>query len=100
MNYYMTGPEGERYYGWWEITVVDEPNSFSFKDGFADENFKPDENMPVSDNVFTFIETDGLTHATYVSTYETAEALQKVLEMGVVEGASAAINQIDVLVNA
>jgi hypothetical protein len=33
-----------------------------------------------------------------VSTYATAEALQKVLDMGVVEGASSAINQIDDLV--
>src|ERR671926_291578 len=32
---------------------------------------------------------------TYVITYESAEALQQVLDMGVVEGASSAINQID-----
>jgi len=35
-----------------------------------------------------------------VSTFESAEALQQVLDMGVVEGASAAINQIDELVSA
>ncbi len=35
-----------------------------------------------------------------MSTYATAEALQKVLDMGVVEGASSAINQIDDLVAA
>jgi hypothetical protein len=33
-----------------------------------------------------------------VSTFESAEALQQVLDMGVVEGASSAINQIDDLV--
>jgi len=31
--------------------------------------------MPVSKNVFTFTEHDGGTRATYVSTYESAEAL-------------------------
>ncbi|MDQ3714943.1 MAG: SRPBCC domain-containing protein, partial [Actinomycetota bacterium] len=31
-------------------------------------------------------------------TYESAEALQRVLDMGVVEGATSAINQIDDLV--
>src|SRR5690606_14471123 len=36
MSYYMTGPEGERYGGWWEITEVDKPRSFRFRDGFAD----------------------------------------------------------------
>jgi len=35
-----------------------------------------------------------------VSTYATADAVQKVLDMGVVEGARSAINQIDDLVAA
>ena len=37
----------------------------------------------------------GGTRATLVGTYASAEALQQVLDMGVVEGASSAINQID-----
>lgn len=98
MSYYMTGPEGDRFGGWWEITAVDEPNSFAFKDGFADDDLKPVDNMPVSTNVYSFAERDGRTYATYVATYETAEGLQKVLEMGVIEGASSAINQIDELI--
>ena len=36
MTYYMTSPEGERYAGWWEVTEVDQPRSFTFRDGFAD----------------------------------------------------------------
>lgn len=40
----------------------------------------------------------GRRRATYVSTYESAEALQQVLDMGVVEGATLAIDQIDDLV--
>ena len=59
---------------------------------------KPDPGLPVSRNVYTFAEHDGGTRATYVSTFESAEALQQVLDMGVVEGASSAINQIDDLV--
>jgi hypothetical protein len=35
------------------------------------------------------------TRATSVSTYATAEGLQQVLDMGLVEGATSAINQID-----
>ena len=97
-TYFMTGPDGEKYAGYWEITATDEPKSFSFDDGFADEDFNPNAEMPVSKNVFTFAEFDGGTRATYVSTYESAEALQQVLDMGVVEGASSAINQIDELV--
>ena len=97
VNYYMTGPNGEKYCGYWVVTAVDEPNGFTFDDGFADEDFNPVEAMPVSSNVYTFTEADGRTTATFVSTFETAEGLQKVLDMGVVEGSTGAINQIDAL---
>ena len=101
MNYYMTSPEGEKSYGYWEVETVDEPNGFTFDDGFAvDEEFTKNTDLPVGRNVFSFADHDGGTRATFVSTYATAEALQKVLDMGIVEGASAAINQIDDLVAA
>lgn len=96
----MTGPEGDKYAGYWQITAVDEPTSFSFVDGFADLDFNPNPGLPVSRNVYTFTEHQGGTRATYVSTFESAEALRQVLDMGVVEGASLAINQIDQLVAA
>ena len=96
MTYYMTSPEGERFYAYWTIDEVDAPAGFSFRDGFAlDETFAPNAEMPVSHNVFRFTETDGGTRATYVGTYDSAESLQKVLDMGVVEGSTSAINQID-----
>ena len=98
MTYYMTGPEGDKHAGYWQITTVDEPRGFSFDDGFADLDFNPRPELPVSTNVYTFTAHDGGTRATYVSTYESAEALQQVLDMGVVEGATSAINQIDDLV--
>lgn len=97
-NYFMTGPAGERYAGYWQTIAVDEPRSFTFDDGFADLDFNPDPGMPTSRNVYTFTEHDGGTRATYVSTFASAADLQKVLEMGVVEGASSALNQIDTLV--
>ena len=98
MTYFMTGPDGDKHAGYWQITAVDEPRSFEFDDGFADLDFNPNPDMPKARNVFTFAEHDGGTRATYVSTYESAEALQTVLDMGVIEGASSAINQIDGLV--
>ncbi|MFG1785480.1 SRPBCC domain-containing protein [Rhodococcus oryzae] len=97
-TYFMTGPDGEKFAGYWQITAVDAPTSFSFDDGFADLDFNSNPELPVSKNVFTFSEHEGGTRATYVSTYESAEALQQVLDMGVIEGASSAINQIDELI--
>jgi uncharacterized protein YndB with AHSA1/START domain len=100
-HYFMTSPEGEKFYGWWKVTAVDEPRSFAFDDGFAsDDSFTPLDDMPVSHNVYVFESVDKGTRATFTSTYDSTEALEKVLEMGVVEGASSAIDQIDTLVAA
>jgi uncharacterized protein YndB with AHSA1/START domain len=100
-HYFMTSPEGEKHYGWWKITSVDEPRTFEFTDGFAaDDTFAPLDGMPVSTCVYAFEAIDGGTRATFTSTYESAEALQQVLDMGVVEGASSAIDQVDGLVAA
>ena len=94
-DYFMTGPDGERFYGWWQVTAVDEPTSFAFDDGFADEHFVNNPDLPVSHNVFRFdADTEGTT-ATFVTTYDTAQDLQTVLDMGMTEGSTLAINQID-----
>ena len=98
MRYFMTGPGGERFAGYWIVKSVDEPSGFTFDDGFAHEDLSPNPDLPVSDNSYSFAARDGGTRATFVSTYATAEALQAVLDMGVVEGASSAIGQIDALV--
>ncbi|MEB3034376.1 SRPBCC family protein [[Mycobacterium] nativiensis] len=99
-TYFMTGPDGQKYAGYWQITAVDKPRSFSFDDGFADLDFNPAPGMAVSKNVYSFAEHDGGTRATYVSTFESAEDLKQVLDMGVIEGTTSALSQIDDLVAA
>lgn len=54
----------------------------------------------MSECTYSFEATETGTRATYVSTYASAEALQQVLDMGVIEGASSAIDQIDELLAA
>jgi uncharacterized protein YndB with AHSA1/START domain len=100
MNYFMTGPEGEKFGGFWEIVAVDEPRFFRYRDGFADpENgFASDPALPVSDNTARFEEADGGTRAVFVATYPSREGLQQVIDMGVEEGSKASIDQIDALV--
>ncbi len=97
-TYFMTGPEGDKHAGYWDITAVDEPRSFAFVDGFADADLNPNPDMPVSENTYTFTEYDGGTRAVYVAKFASAEGLQQVLDMGVVEGSTSAINQIDDLI--
>lgn len=94
-TYFMTGQEGEKYYGYWKILTVDQPTSFTWDDGFADENFAENAQLPVSHNTIDFSPSGDGTEVTIVSVYESAEALQQVLEMGVEEGLVSAMNQID-----
>jgi len=95
MTYYMTSPEGERFAGYWDVDEVDEPNGFAFRDGFADAELEPNPELPVSRNDYAFTATDDGTRAVFTSTFDTAEDLQKVLDMGMEEGATTAINQVD-----
>ncbi len=97
VNYYMTGPEGDKYYGGWQVLTVDEPHSFTFEDFFADADFAPVPGMPVSTAEFRFVPSGSGTKATFTTTYGTAEALQQVLDMGMEEGATQATNPIDAL---
>ncbi len=97
VTYFMTSPEGEKYHGFWKVEAVDEPRSFEFEDFFADADFEPAEGMPASRNRYEFVASGRGTTARYVSTYESQEGLQKVLDMGVEEGATEAIAQIDEL---
>lgn len=94
-KYYMTSPEGEKYYGLWQITGVNAPEQFTFDDAFSDESFAVNEGLPVSHSVFAFDATDAGTKATFTTTYDSAEDLQQVLDMGMEEGARESINQID-----
>ncbi|ATG53507.1 polyketide cyclase [Brachybacterium ginsengisoli] len=98
VTYYMTGPEGDRHYGYWSVLEVDQPRSFSYEDGFAHEDFSPNTDLPVSTSVSTFTAQDGGTRAVYVTTFASREGLQTVLDMGVEEGSRTAIDQIDGLV--
>lgn len=97
MHYYMTSPEGEKYHGCWEVLAVDAPRSFEVKDAFADDAGQPLPDMPLMRmRVVLTPQGDG-TRMESVSTYESREAMEKVIEMGVEEGMTAAINQIDAL---
>ncbi len=94
-TYYMTSPEGEKFAGYWEITEVEQPLRFAFRDGFASADLEPNPDLPVSENVYAFQDVDGSTRAVFTSTYDSAEAMQTVLDMGMEEGATLAINQVD-----
>lgn len=100
VNYYMTGPDGEKFGGLWDITGIEEGKTLEFNDGFADAEGNALPDMPTGRIRIEFSEQDGRTRVTSVTTYSRTEDLQQVLEMGVVEGTRESMGQMDQLLAA
>lgn len=99
-SYYMTGPDGERARGWWEFVALDEPKRLEFTDGFSDESGTPDASMPTISVRVDLEETGPGTRMTIISRFATAEQMQQLVDMGMVEGMTAALGQINDLLAA
>jgi len=91
--YYMTGPDGEKARGWWQITAIDEPSRFEFDDGFADDNGEPDLAMGIVSAVVSFDPLGGRTRMTSVSSFTSVEQLEQLVQMGMEEGGREAMGQ-------
>jgi uncharacterized protein YndB with AHSA1/START domain len=94
-TYYMTSPEGDRYHGYWTITSVDAPKGLTFDDGFSDDHGDPNDAMPVSRAEVRIEEHGERTRMTIRSTFPTSEAMEQLIAMGMEEGITLAVGQID-----
>ena len=95
--YFMTGPEGEKYHGWWRIEAAEPPKRLRFEDGFADDEGKPNEEMPTTIATVTIAEADGTATMSIQSRFAGREAMEQVIEMGMEQGMVEALGQIDAL---
>lgn len=93
--YFMTGPEGEKYPGWWTIESIDPPHALSFTDGFADDNGQPSTEMPTTTTSVQLSATDNGTRMELRMSFSTRGDMDKLVEMGTVEGLSLAVGQMD-----
>ena len=98
VRYFMTSPEGEKFGGGWRVREVDAPHRIEFEDYFADDAGEENTAMPVSRSTVTIEPVGpGRTRMTIITRYETAADLEKVLAMGMSEGITSAMSQIDAL---
>lgn len=94
-HYFMTGPEGEHAYGAWEIDSLEPPHRLVFTDAFADEDgaFLAD---PAPMRIEVSIEDGGAgTRMTVTTRFDSLEHLEQVADMGMEEGMTLALGQID-----
>ena len=94
-TYFMTGPDGSKYHGWWRFEEVEPPGRLRFEDGFADEEGKPNEEMPTTVATVTIVESDGTTKMSIESKFAGRADMEQVIEMGMEQGMVEAIGQID-----
>ncbi|HEY0813417.1 MAG TPA: SRPBCC domain-containing protein [Pseudonocardia sp.] len=96
-SYFMTSPQGDKYNGWWRVRTVDAPHSLEFEEGFADGEGNPSPDMPVTVMRVTLAAQDGGTRMEVVSTFADTAAMERLMAMGMDEGLTASVGQIDPL---
>lgn len=94
-EYAMTGPDSDVSRGYWEWLVVDELKGFEVRDGFANADGTPNTSMPSMRMVFTFEATESGSRVSTTTYFESADSLEKLLAMGMQEGMTAAMGQMD-----
>ncbi|MFY9713201.1 MAG: SRPBCC family protein [Microbacterium sp.] len=93
--YSLRGPRGERSSGSWEFLSIDAPHSFEVLDSFVDEEGKPLEGFAPMRMKLSFEPTESGTRMVGKSHFDSVEALEQVVAMGVIEGTKMAMAQLD-----
>lgn len=100
VEYHMTGPEGDQPRGYWEVVEADAPHSLVFRDGFANDDGTPNPDFPVTTARVTIEDIGGgRTRMSIASVFPSGEAMEQVLAMGMEEGLTQAIGQIDAILD-
>ena len=94
-SYYMTGPDGERSGGFWEFLSVDPGHSFEVRDGFADAEGEENADMPSMRMTFTFEDREGGSRLVTTTHFGSLDQLEQLIGMGMEEGMTSAMGQID-----
>lgn len=97
-TYAMTGPRGETSGGRWQFTKIDPERSFEVLDSFADESGTPNPDMPSMRMTFSFADTAEGARLESVTHFPSLEALEQLSAMGMIEGSTMAMNQLDAVV--
>jgi uncharacterized protein YndB with AHSA1/START domain len=94
-HYYMSGPDGAVSRGWFRFLAVEPLRQFEVEDGFSDETGAPNVSMPTMRMVFRFEATASGSRFIGVTTFPSIEAMEQLVQMGMMEGMRSAMGQID-----
>jgi uncharacterized protein YndB with AHSA1/START domain len=98
VEHHMTGPDGDQPYGYWEVLEADAPHRLVFRDGFSNADGTPNSDLPVSTFKVRIEELgQGRTRMSIESIFPSTEAMEQILAMGMEEGLTEAVGQIDAI---
>jgi uncharacterized protein YndB with AHSA1/START domain len=98
-RYFMTGPGGETPRGWWRIDAIDKPRRIEYANGLAGEDGEPMPGVEPMSGFVTFEPFESGTRMTAVTRFVNVDQMETMLGMGMQEGMTQAIGQIDALLS-
>ena len=98
IEYHMTGPTGDQPHGFWDIVEAEPPRRLVFVDGFANADGTPNDDFPRGEARVTIEPIGpGRTRMSILSLFPSTAAMEQVLAMGMEEGLTQAVGQIDAI---
>jgi uncharacterized protein YndB with AHSA1/START domain len=96
-RYFMTGPVGETPRGWWRIEAIDKPHRLEFANGLAGDDGEPSPGIEPMPGEVIFEAVGARTRMTAITRFVSVEQMETMLGMGMQEGMTQAVGQIDAL---
>lgn len=100
VRYHMTGPSGDQPHGYWDILEADPPRRLVFRSGLANPDGTPNEGFTPNVGSVTIAPiAGGRTRMSIESRYASSESMAQFLAMGMEEGLTEAVGQIDAILS-
>ena len=98
VEYHMTGPTGDKPRGFWDVLEVDPPRWLVFRNGIAHDDGTPNDAFAREEGRVTIEPIEnGRTRMSIESRYPSTQAMEQYLAMGMEEGLTEAVGQIDAI---
>ncbi len=97
-HYYMTGPDGTQSRGYWRFLEIEPQRKLVLVDGFSGEDGAPNPELPTMRTTIAFSATANGSRFELVCVFPSVEAMEQLVEMGMMEGMRSAMSQIDTVV--
>jgi uncharacterized protein YndB with AHSA1/START domain len=96
-HYVMTDPDGQEYWGRLDYRTIHPIDHYTALDGFSDESGALNPELPRSTWDVSFTDAAERTLVQTIVSYKSADELEKVIEMGMKEGMTSALERLDEL---